>query len=165
MQGVWSPIDHKAFSCRIFSGGERKLSKNVCQWFGISSHRRRVFKANLADYCQIDGQDIYEERVFELSSLSALRKRIKNANASLEGTGFPELMGSLDNFLVKERAIAQLRQARTLAKQTYNRVREAVERRIPLLEQDIQEVKTRIDSVAPEFELLTEIRDDFQQER
>jgi hypothetical protein len=126
---------------------------------------RRVFKANLADYCQIDGQDIYEERVFELSSLSALRKRIKNANASLEGTGFPELMGSLDNFLVKERAIAQLRQARTLAKQTYNRVREAVERRIPLLEQDIQEVKTRIDSVAPEFELLTEIRDDFQQER
>jgi hypothetical protein len=74
-------------------------------------------------------------------------------------------MGSLDNFLVKERAIAQLRQARTLAKQTYNRVREAVERRIPLLEQDIQEVKTRIDSVAPEFELLTEIRDDFQQER
>jgi hypothetical protein len=33
---------------------------------------RRVFKANLADYCQIDGQDIYEERVFELSSLSAL---------------------------------------------------------------------------------------------
>jgi GTPase SAR1 family protein len=125
---------------------------------------KRVFKTNLAEYCQTDGQDIYDERVFQLSSLLALRKRIKDVNASLEGTGFPELMGALDNFLVKERAIAQLRQARTLAKQTYNRVREAVDRRIPLLEQDIQELKTRIDSVEPEFELLTEIRDDFQQE-
>jgi GTPase SAR1 family protein len=125
---------------------------------------KRVFKANLAEYCQIDGQDIYDERVFQLSSLLALRKRIKDANASLEGTGFPELMGALDNFLVKERAIAQLRQARTLAKQTYSRVREAVERRIPLLEQDIQELKTSINSVEPEFELLTEIRNDFQQE-
>ncbi|MGL5877186.1 MAG: dynamin family protein, partial [Xenococcaceae cyanobacterium] len=125
---------------------------------------KRVFKANLAEYCQTDGQDIYDERVFQLSSLLALRKRIKDANASLENTGFPELMGALDNFLVKERAIAQLRQARTLAKQTYNRVREAVDRRIPLLEQDIQELKTRINSVEPEFELLTEIRDDFQQE-
>src|ERR671932_1127841 len=46
---------------------------------------RRVFKANLAEYCQVDGHDIYDERVFEISAIKALRKRIKNSSASLEG--------------------------------------------------------------------------------
>src|ERR671932_761869 len=46
---------------------------------------RRVFKANLADYCKVDGHDIYDERVFEISAIKALRKRIKNSSASLEG--------------------------------------------------------------------------------
>lgn len=125
---------------------------------------RRVFKANLAEYCQVDGQDIYDERVFQLSSLIALRRRLQNTEASLEGTGFPEFMGSLNTFLIKERAIAQLRQARTLGRQINTNIRSCVERRIPLLEQDINELKQRISSVEPEFELLNEICDDFQQE-
>ncbi|XWK88996.1 MAG: dynamin family protein [Phormidium sp.] len=125
---------------------------------------RRVFQANLGEYCVVDGQDIYEERVFEISAIKALRKRLKQPLASLEGTGFPEFMGALNTFLTKERAISELRQARTLARQTTTRVQEAVERRIPLLEQDVQQLKEKISSVEPEFKNLTNIRDQFKQE-
>ena len=125
---------------------------------------RRVFKSNLADYCQVDGHDVYEERVFEISAIKALRKRLKDSSASLEDTGFPEFMAALNTFLTRERAISELRQARTLARQTCNHAREAIERRIPLLDQDVSQLKERISSVEPEFKKLTNIRDQFQQE-
>lgn len=125
---------------------------------------RRVFKANLAEYCQIDGYDVYDERVFEVSSIQALRRRLKNPDASLEGTGFTEFMGAISTFLTKERAVSELRQARTLARLAYQHVNEAIERRVPLLEQDIEELKRRIDSVEPEFDKLTDISNQFQTE-
>jgi replication fork clamp-binding protein CrfC len=125
---------------------------------------RRVFKSNLAEYCQVDGHDVYEERVFEISAIKALRKRLKDSSASLEGTGFPEFMAALNTFLTRERAISELRQARTLARQTFNYTREAIERRIPLLDQDVSQLKERISSVEPEFNKLTSIRDQFKQE-
>jgi GTPase SAR1 family protein len=43
---------------------------------------RRVFRANLVEYCQIDGYDLYDERVFGLSSIQALRRRLKNPDAA-----------------------------------------------------------------------------------
>ncbi|MBX9252584.1 dynamin family protein [Desmonostoc muscorum CCALA 125] len=125
---------------------------------------RQVFKANLAEYCYVDGQNIYDERVFELSSIQALRRRLKNPQADLEGTGFPGFMGALNTFLTGERAIAELRQIRTLARQAVNHILEAVARRVPLLDQDVNELKKRIDSVEPEFNKLTVIRDQFQKE-
>ncbi len=125
---------------------------------------RRVFKANLEEYCIVEGHNIYEERVFELSSIIALRRRLKNASASLEGTGFPEFIGALNAFLTQERAIQEFRQARILGRQANTRVKEAIARRVPLLEQDVKELKQRISSVEPEFKKLTEIRDSFQQE-
>ncbi len=125
---------------------------------------RKVFQANLSEYCIVDGQDIYDERVFELSSIQALRKRLKNPQADLEGTGFPEFMGALNTFLTKERAVAELRQVRTLARQASNHTREAIERRIPLLEKGVEELRDRISSVEPEFSKLTGIRDQFQGE-
>jgi GTPase SAR1 family protein/FtsZ-binding cell division protein ZapB len=124
----------------------------------------RVFKANLSEYCQVEGDDLYAERVFPISSLNALRKRIKNSNTSLEDTGFPQFIQALNLFLTQEKAIAEFRQSRIIAQQTANRVKEAVERRIPLLEQDVAELKVKINSVEPEFKLLNKIRDDFQQE-
>ncbi|MBD2292588.1 dynamin family protein [Anabaena sphaerica FACHB-251] len=125
---------------------------------------RQVFKANLAEYCYLDGQDIYDERVFELSSIQALRRRLKNPQADLSKTGFPEFMGALNTFLTRERAIAELRQVRTLARQAVNHTREAIDRRIPLLDKDVDELKQRIDSVEPEFTKLNNIRDQFQKE-
>jgi replication fork clamp-binding protein CrfC len=124
----------------------------------------RVFKANLAEYCVTDGHDIYDERVFAITSIKALRLRAKNSDADLEGTGFPEFMAALNTFLTQERAIAELRPARTLARQVSTRVREAVERRLPLLDRDVNELKSKINSVEPEFQKLTQIRDEFQQE-
>jgi GTPase SAR1 family protein len=124
----------------------------------------KVFQANLAEYCQIDGYNFYQERVFAISSLAALRKRIKNSEASLEGTGFPEFFASLNTFLTQERAIAELRQARTLSRQICDRTKEAVARRIPLLEQDITQLKQKIDSVEPEFQMLDRVRDNFLEE-
>ncbi|MBD1871166.1 dynamin family protein [Cyanobacteria bacterium FACHB-471] len=125
------------------------------------SKLRKVFHTNLVDYCQVDGQDTYDERVFEISAIQALRRRIKDASASLEGTGFPEFMGALNTFLTQERAIAEFRQARTLARQANLRVKQSVERRIPLLGQDVEELKQRISSVEPEFTKLSQIRDEF----
>ena len=125
---------------------------------------RHGFRSNLADYCQVDGYDLYGDRVFELSSLVALRRRLKNQEESLEGTGFTEFMGALNSFLTKERAVAELRQAKVLARQSASRVREAVERRIPLLEKNVEELQQRISSVEPEFEKMTEIGDRFQGE-
>ncbi len=124
----------------------------------------RVFKANLAEYCVTDGHDIYDERVFAITSIKALRLRVKNSDADLEGTGFPEFMAALNTFLTQERAISELRPARTLARQVSTRVREAVERRIPLLDRDVNELKEKINSVEPEFNSLTQIRDEFQKE-
>ena len=125
---------------------------------------RKVFQANLSEYCIVDGQNIYNERVFELSSIQALRKRLKNPQADLEGTGFSEFMGALNTFLTKERAVAELRQVRTLARLAGNHTREAIERRIPLLEKGVDELRDRISSVEPEFTKLTGIRDQFQGE-
>jgi replication fork clamp-binding protein CrfC len=125
---------------------------------------RKVFHANLVEYCHVDGHNIYSERVFELSSIQALRKRLKNPQADLDGTGFPQFMGALNTFLTRERAVAELRQVRTLARQAANHTSESIERRIPLLEQGVSELRTRINSVEPEFTKLTNIRDDFQTE-
>ena len=60
--------------------------------------------------------------------------------------------------------MAELRQATTLARQAYNHAHEAIARRIPLLDQDVQELKERLKSVEPEFAKLNEIRDQFQAE-
>jgi len=123
----------------------------------------KVFKANLAEYCVVDGQDIYDERVFPISSIQALRKRIKNSDADLEGTGFTKFMEALNIFLTRERAVAELRQVRTLARVACNHTKEAIERRIPLLEQDVNQLREKIDSVEPEFKKLNSIGDEFQQ--
>lgn len=123
---------------------------------------RKVFHANLAEYCQVDGYDLYEERVFEISAIQALRRRVKDPMASLEGTGFPGFMASLNTFLTRERAIAELRQARTLAHQSYIRARDAIQLRIPLLDRTVDELKQHIESVEPQFTELKAIRDRFR---
>ncbi|MBC6471847.1 MAG: hypothetical protein GDA48_02675 [Hormoscilla sp. GM102CHS1] len=94
--------------------------------------------------------------------MNALRYSLKGK--PLDGTGIPKFVGALEQFLTKERAVSELRQARTLMRQTYQRVHEAVDRRIPLLGQDVTELRKRIKSVEPEFRKLEEIRDSFKQE-
>jgi GTPase SAR1 family protein len=125
---------------------------------------RQVFRTNLEPYCLQDGEDLYADRTFEISSLQALRQRLKGEECSLEGTGFGEFMQALTQFLTQERAIAELRQAKILARQAYRTTHEAIERRIPLLSHDIDELREKIWSVQPEFDQLVEIRDQFKDE-
>ena len=125
---------------------------------------RRVFQTNLANYCIVDNEDKYSERVFEVSSLNALRQRIKNPPGSLEGTGFSEFIEELSTFLTKERAISELRQAKALIRQSYSTTVDAVERRIPLLRYNIDELKVRIRESEPEFDKLSQIRNEFKDE-
>ncbi|MGD1895526.1 MAG: dynamin family protein [Phormidesmis sp.] len=124
----------------------------------------KLFKTHLNRYCQIDGLDCYSDRVFAVSALEALRHRLKDPNASLEATSLGTFVQSLNVFLTQERAIAELRQARTLGRETRDRFQEAVARRIPLMNQDVDELKARIASVRPEFEELSGIQDRFRQE-
>ncbi|MBE9039674.1 dynamin family protein [Oscillatoriales cyanobacterium LEGE 11467] len=125
---------------------------------------RTVFKTNLSPYCQVDGQNFYEEWVFEVSALNALRQKLKFPDRPIEETGLPALSNALNTFLTQERAVAELRQARTLGSQAHNRLRKAIERRIPLLDRNVEELKQRIRSTQPEFDRLKEIRDRFQAE-
>jgi replication fork clamp-binding protein CrfC len=122
---------------------------------------RQVFRAQLTEYCQVDGKNLYDRRVFELSSLEALRRQIKNSDASLEGTGFPEFIATLEQFLLEEKAIVQFKQARHLIRKAYDRLHEAIARRLPLLSEDVTEIKQRIKTIEPEFQQLNLIRDRF----
>jgi hypothetical protein len=89
---------------------------------------------------------------------------LKGDEGTLEGTGFGEFMQALTHFLTKERAIAELRQAKILARQAYRTTHEAIERRLPLLSHDIDELREKIWSVQPEFDQLVDIRDQFKDE-
>ncbi|MEL6383364.1 MAG: dynamin, partial [Cyanobacteria bacterium J06626_18] len=92
----------------------------------------------------------------------ALRRRIAETNPDLSGTGFPELMASLGRFLVEERGQAELQWAETVVRRTHQQVCEAVDRRIPLLEETTETLVQKIDSVQAEFAKLKEIRDAYQ---
>jgi len=126
----------------------------------------KLFRTHLEDYCKVDDIDCYSERAFAISALQALRQRLKTPEASLEesleGTGLAPFIQSLNVFLTQERAIAELRQARTLGRETRDRFQEAVARRVPLLNQSVEELKQRIESVQPEFKQLESIRDRFR---
>ncbi|MEL6493125.1 MAG: dynamin family protein [Cyanobacteria bacterium J06621_3] len=122
----------------------------------------KLFKTHLSSHCQVDGLDCYSQRVFAVSALEALRQRLKNPESSLEDTSLGDFIQALNIFLTQERAIAELRQARTLGRETRDRFQEAVTRRIPLLNQDVDELKQRIESVQPEFEALSEIKTKFR---
>lgn len=125
---------------------------------------RQVFRTNLTKYCEVDGEDLYDKRVFEISSLNALRERLKSPPKSSEETGFDKFINALNTFLTKERAVSELRQAKILIRQSYKNTHEAVERRIPLLEKNVDELKQKIQETQPEFDKLVEIREQFRDE-
>lgn len=125
---------------------------------------RQVFRANLAEYCQENDRDLYRERVFEISSLKALRGRLKDPAANLEGTGFPEFIAALNRFLIKNRAAVEIERAKLVARQACDRFSGSIERRIPLLEETVEELQQKIASVESDFEKLAAIGKQFQQE-
>ena len=125
---------------------------------------RQVFKTNLEQYCQRGEQNLYQQKVFEISALNTLRQRLKDKDADLTDTGFADFSAELDRFLTQERASAEFDRAKLIAQQVCDRVTETIQRRIPLLQEDLQTLKTKIDSVKPEFERLQDIQKNFSNE-
>jgi GTPase SAR1 family protein len=125
--------------------------------------QREVFRTHLAEYCQTaDGQDCYAQRVFEISALNALRSRLRQDDAALATTGFPEFLAELNRFLIDDRAQVELQQAQLVVEQVANRLNAAVERRIPLLGNTLEEFQAKIAAIESDFEQLHQINQDFQ---
>lgn len=123
---------------------------------------RNRFAPIVSDYLQSENKTDYEKWVFEISSLNALRCKIKNK--PLEGTGFPELTKTLVNFLNSDRLKSELYPAVIISKMTQEKVQKAIQRRIPLLGEAVEKLEQKIKSVQPLFDNLTKIRNDFQGE-
>ncbi len=122
--------------------------------------RDRAF-INLSYYCEIDDQDLYTKRVFEVSALDALNRMLKTPPEPLDGTGFPSLILELNRFLTEDRVKAEMHHARIIAREIFNRVDEIVELRIPLLGQTEEEIHKRIEIVEPMFNDLQSICQEF----
>jgi GTPase SAR1 family protein len=121
---------------------------------------RQVFRSNLSDYCQ----ELYPKRVFEISAIQALRARLKNSAATMEGTGYPEFLAALNHFLTQERATAEIERAKAIASWICDRFSGAIERRIPLLERTVEELQQQIHELQSDFDQLAKIGNQFQQE-
>lgn len=128
---------------------------------------RQVFEANLEAYCGQNDRHLYSQRVFEISALAALRMRLKQNESNQEAflqTGLPQFLGALNQFLVQDRARAELRQASLVAQQAQQQFQQAIDRRIPLLDSTVAELKQQIEAVQSHFDQLAAIAQQFQQE-
>jgi GTPase SAR1 family protein len=123
---------------------------------------RAVFQVHLAEYCQLDNQDVYAQRVFEVSALKALRARLQDSQASSDGTGLPEFLAALTHFLTHDRFGAETQRALMVARRVSHQVQAGIERRISLLDHDLPELKLRMTAVQAEFEKLEDIHRQFQ---
>ncbi len=132
--------------------------ENEAELKAAEDRLRQVFQTNLTDYCEVDGEDIYSRRVFEVSALQALRRRVQDADATLDGTGIGEFLAELGRYLTQDRAQVELKRAGVVAGQVQRRVEEAIARRIPLLGSDTGRLKQQIAELEVEFEQLEAIR-------
>lgn len=122
----------------------------------------QMFQIHLTEYCQVEGQNHYEDRVFTISALDALRKQINHPEADFSETGMPQFLNRLTQFLGEERLGAELLWAERMAQRVYTQASEAIGRRVPLLENDATELRAKIESVQQEFDQLAAIRDQYQ---
>jgi len=123
---------------------------------------RQGFYTNLSPYCEVNGENLYEQRVFELNSLAAFKAR--KSSSSLEGTGFDQFFNTLRPFLTQERIIAEVFTAKGLVRQVYQKLHETVMIHLSVLDEEIEVFKQKIQAVQPEFEQLVQIRDAFKGE-
>ncbi|WP_299488034.1 dynamin family protein [Acaryochloris sp. IP29b_bin.137] len=119
---------------------------------------RKVFRTHLMDYCL----NQYDQRVFEVSGLQALRSQLQNNPEVLANSGVPAFLDSLFEFLAKDRIQSELDYGLHKAQMTHKQVWAAVSRRLPLLDEDLDLLKQKLASVQSDFEQLQSIRDDFQ---
>ena len=120
---------------------------------------QKVFYSTLKDYC-----DNYDQRVFPISALQVLRQRMKTPDQPIQDPGFSKFLTTLDQFLTKERARAEFQPVVALSQRTLTELTEKIDLRQTLLNQTVTELKQNILQLAPVFEQLVTIRDEFQKE-
>ncbi|WP_299410130.1 dynamin family protein [Acaryochloris sp. IP29b_bin.148] len=125
---------------------------------------RQLFQTHLSPYCLVNGEDRYRDRVFETAALPALRSQLHDPKAPLDDTGIPAFLDALTQFLTRDRTHAELQYAVQQARSVAAHVHEAVERRIPLLDEDIDHLKDKVASVQTEFDQLAAVSTEFQAE-
>ena len=119
----------------------------------------QVFYGTLNDYC-----DRYDQRVFPISALQVLRQRVKAPDEPIHDPGFSRFLTTLDRFLTQERAKAEFQPVVALSQRILTALTEKVTLRRTLLDQNVAQLKQTILQLAPVFEQLVTIRDQFQQE-
>ena len=120
------------------------------------------FRSNLGEYLIEDVE--YDRRVFPISALNTLRSYLDNSTVEIESTGFDRFTESLNSFLRSERVKTEFKQAKTIAQQAYNRLHEAVDRRVALLSESQASIKQKLDTISPDFVRLQELQAELQQE-
>ncbi|MEM9265191.1 MAG: dynamin family protein [Cyanobacteria bacterium P01_F01_bin.13] len=123
------------------------------------SRLHQVFYNTLKEYC-----NNYDQRVFPISALQVLRQRFKAPEKPIQDPGFSRFLTTLDQFLIHERAQAEFQPVVTLSQRILAELTEKIELRQMLLAQSVAELKHNILQLAPVFEQLVIIRDEFQKE-
>jgi hypothetical protein len=96
--------------------------------------------------------------------LNALRARLSDPEADLADVGFSEFLKVLERFLSRDRAAIEWESATASARGACERFKDAIERRIPLLDRTVEELKPKIEAAQSDFDKLAEIGYRFQLE-
>ena len=126
------------------------------------SKLHQVFRSSLQSYCSAEPgfEADYDERVFPVSALQALRQRLLDSN--LSGTGFPKFLSALNTFLIQKRAVATLQPTQVLANQTVAFSQGISAEHLSSCDQEMTALKQQILGAAPEFERLANLRAVFE---
>lgn len=119
----------------------------------------REFKTRLSPYCQIDGEDLTDKRIFPLSALNALRQQLKGF---LDDRKFLKMSESLNGFLAKNRAVTEFKRAERVSRQSYRRVHDVINQRTSLLGLGADELRASIQEAKPEFEKFYALRENLR---
>ena len=133
---------------------------NSLELAAAQERSREYFKNNLKEY--LPESDTYQQRVFTISALNALRSCLSNSSIDIESTGFVRFTDALNRFL-SSRVETEFKQSEIVAKQGRDRLHEAVTRRIHLLSSTV-DVQQKIAEIAPDFARLQELQIELQQE-
>jgi len=106
---------------------------------------RQHFKTNLLPYCQVNGKNLYNQRVFELNALAAFQAR--RQQTCLKGTGFEKFISALNEFVTEQtnkRLKKEILTAKKVARKIYQAVHEAATQRSYLLREYLNKIEHKI---------------------
>jgi hypothetical protein len=112
----------------------------------------------LGPLTRVHGRDLGRERIYFVSAKPALRARMAGDQQGLQHSRLPELEGSLERFLARERGRVALERPLAQASQAVDDAREALAFRRATMETDLATLENRVKEVQPKFDELQEHR-------